>query len=74
MTKTKLRKALEALDLASPDHAADFFGVYERTVRRWTHGEKPVPQAVAMLLTVMLAENITTARVAEIMRTSQWRL
>lgn len=71
MTPTKFRKALYAVGLDNPVRAAEFFGAYERSVRRWTHGESPVPQPVSMLLEIMLAENISASRADQIIRNAK---
>ena len=58
---------LEELDLTQVG-AAKFLGVDERTGRRWASDERPVPQAVSMLLETMVAEGISVERVKEIVR------
>ena len=53
MTPHQYATAIAKLGL-SQRGAARFLGVGERTSRRWIAGEAPVPQAVAMLLRLMI--------------------
>lgn len=60
MTGADYRKALERLGLSSAE-AARLFDVDVRTVQRWLNDEVPVPQPIAMLLTVAIKKNIKPA-------------
>jgi len=66
MTANQFRGALKTLALSQLG-AARLFGADGRTARRWALGERPVPEAVAILLRLMLArkiaaEDVETAR------------
>lgn len=63
MTSLQFRTAIDRLSL-SQRGAAKFFGVYERTTRRWVSGETPVPEAVAKLLRLMIAHSLTPDEVS----------
>jgi hypothetical protein len=65
MRHNEYRDAIAALNLTQVA-AARFVKVDERTSRRWATGEIPIPHAVALLLRVMLAWNISPARVYEL--------
>ena len=54
MTAESYRAALDALDLSLSD-AAHLFGVKKRKARHWATGKRPVPRAVEIALTLMLA-------------------
>ncbi len=62
MTANQFRKALKALGL-SQGEAAKFLGVSLRTANGWANEVTPVPEAVAMLLTVMIKRKIAPADV-----------
>ena len=53
MTGAQYQGAIAALGLSQRASAA-FPGVDERTVRRWIADAAPIPQAVAMLLGLMI--------------------
>jgi hypothetical protein len=53
MTPTQYREAIARLGL-SQVAAGAFLGVAPRTSRAWALGERPVPQAVAMLLRLLM--------------------
>lgn len=50
--------AIKRLHL-SQEASARFLGVNYRTVCRWVAGEYPIPYVVELLLTYMLATNLT---------------
>jgi DNA-binding transcriptional regulator YiaG len=54
MNKTEYRSAIASLGLSQAG-AARFLGVNERTSRRWAIDGDPPPEAVAMLLRLMVA-------------------
>ena len=58
MNSDEYRAAIKKLGL-SQNGAARFFGVHSRTSQRWAYGELPVPQAVEMLLILMLVFKIS---------------
>lgn len=58
MTPTQFRDALRRLAV-SQRRSASLFGVGERTPRRWASGDAEVPEAVAILLRLMLAGKIS---------------
>jgi DNA-binding transcriptional regulator YiaG len=62
MPKTHYQRAIDAIGL-SQVKASDFFEVSRKTSPRWARGEAPVPGAVAKLLRVMLAHNISPQEV-----------
>jgi hypothetical protein len=47
--------------------AADFLNVDYSTSKRWMSGMHPIPHAVAMLLRVMIKNNLTVADVLALM-------
>ncbi len=53
MTKDEYRTSIARLGL-SQVKAGEMLGVNPRTSRRWALGEAPVPQAVALLLRLMM--------------------
>jgi DNA-binding transcriptional regulator YiaG len=53
MTPSQLQRTLDQLDL-SQRGAARFLKVDERTVRKWIAGNARIPEAVAMLLRLMI--------------------
>jgi DNA-binding transcriptional regulator YiaG len=65
MNQDEFRAALEEYGLTQPG-AAKFFGVDERTARRWasTHD---VPDAVAMVFALMRRFNLTPSQVRQIL-------
>lgn len=62
MTAAQLRAALDRLNLTGVA-AAELFGVEIRTVRRWVSGDSPVPDAVAIVLRLVVAGKVTLADV-----------
>lgn len=58
MTAEKFSATLDALGFETRASAARFLGTNERTVRRWANDEWIVPNAVAMLLAVMVKHGI----------------
>ena len=58
MTANQYRAALDRLGLSQVG-AARLFGAGERTSRHWASGDRAVPEAVAILLRLMLAGKIT---------------
>lgn len=62
MTANQIRAALDHLGLTQVA-AAGLFGVEARSVRRWVSGDSPVPDAVAVVLRLLIAEKITLADV-----------
>lgn len=58
MTPKQFRAAIEQLEL-SQVKAAALVGVDARTGRRWALGETTVPEAVAILLRLLMAKKIT---------------
>ena len=62
MSPEAFKATLAALDF-NQRTAAEFFGVNERQIRRWTIGEAPVPDAVRLLLGLMLAKKLTPSKV-----------
>jgi hypothetical protein len=68
MTTEEFRDALARLDLkhTGDDGASAFLGVGERTIRRWASDAREVPDAVAMLLRLMIARRITPARARQL--------
>lgn len=62
MTAEQFRECLDVLGLTQTGDAGAeaFLGVTERTVRRWAK-DRPVPDAVAMLLRLMVARRIRPA-------------
>jgi hypothetical protein len=57
MTPTQYATAIERLGLTQVG-AARFFGVGDRTSRRWISGEYDVPRAVAYCLNMMIKYNV----------------
>lgn len=60
MTPKQFRAALDRLDLSQVG-AARLFKADGRTARRWASGERSIPEAVAILLRLMLRGKITAA-------------
>jgi len=60
MTSTQYRVAIAALGL-SQVKAAKFLGVSVRTAHGWANDDTPIPEAVAMLLQVMVDKKIAPA-------------
>jgi hypothetical protein len=60
MTSNQYRKAIEQLGL-SQERAGLFFGYSARQSQRWAMGEASVPNAVAILLRLLLQGKITMA-------------
>lgn len=58
MTAKQYRAALKALEL-SQRGAARLFKAGERTSRAWALGEREVPEAIAILLRLMVAGKVT---------------
>lgn len=58
MSPTQYRAAIDKLEL-SQVKAAKLVGVDERTSRRWALGQTSVPEAVAILLRLLMAKKIT---------------
>jgi hypothetical protein len=65
MTADHYRRLLDATGLTQVS-AGRFFGYDERTARRWATGELPVPIAVAYLLELMEAFDLTPDAVRKI--------
>jgi len=65
MTPTQYREAIARLGL-SQVAAGAFLGVAPRTSRAWALGERPVPQAVAMLLRLMVTNGIAPTHVTSV--------
>lgn len=59
VTANQFRDALDRLQLSQLG-AARLFGADGRTARRWALGERSVPEAVAILLRLLMAGKITT--------------
>jgi hypothetical protein len=57
MTPTQYAAAIERLGLTQVG-AARFFGVGDRTSRRWISGEYEVPPAIAYCLILMIKHNV----------------
>ena len=57
MTANQIRAALDQLGLTQVA-AAQLFGVEARSVRRWVSGNSPVPDAVAIVLRLVVAGKI----------------
>lgn len=57
MTPKQLDDALDRVGI-SQRKAGPFFGVDERQVRRWIAGDARIPESVAKLLRVMIANKI----------------
>ena len=62
MTAEEFEQAIDQVNLSQIE-AAEFFGVNERSSRRWISGQHAVPQSVAMLLRVMVNNNITPEQI-----------
>ena len=60
MTHKQFKAALELLKWKQT-HAAIFFGVTDRTVRRWVAGDADIPPAVVFTIRAMLAQNMSPA-------------
>ena len=58
MTATQFRATLDRLDLTQVG-AARLLGSDERTVRRWASGDRTIPQAVVIMLRLLVAKKIT---------------
>jgi len=58
MTSKQFRTALDRLGLTQVG-TARLFGADPRTARRWALDERPIPDAVAILIRLMLAGQIT---------------
>lgn len=58
MTPNQFRSALDRLGLSQAGAAA-LVGADPRTGRRWALGERAVPECVAILLRLLMAEKIT---------------
>lgn len=54
MSATALNKAIDELGM-SQVAAAEYFGINERTMRRYALGEYPVPRAIELQLKTLLA-------------------
>ena len=63
MTGEDLQMHLHRLDLHF-NEAAVLFECHERTVRRWAHGEMPVPTAVGLLLIRLMSTEVKEFRTA----------
>lgn len=58
MTGDQLQKAIDKLEL-SQVAAANFLGIGISTFKRWLTDETLTPEAVAMLLAIMIANKMT---------------
>jgi hypothetical protein len=58
MTGDDYRHAIDHLGMTQVG-SARFFGVNDKTPRRWISGEHPIPCAVSMLLRVMVRHHLT---------------
>jgi len=58
VTANQIRAALDHLGLTQVA-VAQLFGVEARSVRRWVSGDSPVPDAVAVVLRLVVAGKIT---------------
>ena len=67
MTPNQFRAALDKLGLSQLG-AARLFGTGERTPRRWASGDAEIPEAVAILLRLMLAGKITADDIEKVRR------
>lgn len=65
MSKSEYRAAIASLGLSQAG-AARFLGVNERTSRRWAIDGDPAPEAVALLLRLMVAVRWTPERVKKL--------
>ena len=57
MNGAEFQKFIKQLGLTQVA-AASFFGVNETTARRWATGRRPIPDAVSMLLHVMVGKGL----------------
>jgi transcriptional regulator with XRE-family HTH domain len=64
MTAKQYRDAIRALGLSQAG-AAQFFKVDDRTARRWALGESEIPEAVAMLLRLMIRLRLKPEQLTE---------
>jgi hypothetical protein len=62
---TEFRAALSVLGIA-PHRAAQWFGITSRSLRRWAHGDRHVPAAVAILTRLLVAEMITITQLEQV--------
>lgn len=62
MTGAEYEAAIGRLGLTQ-EAAGTFLGVAGRTSRRWVSGDAPIPEAVALLLRVMVARGLDAATV-----------
>ena len=58
MTAKQYRDAIQTLGM-SQTRAAQFFKVDDQTSRRWALGQSEIPEAVAMLLRLMIRLRLT---------------
>lgn len=72
MKAAQFRECLDVLGLkqTGAEGADTFLGVNESTVRRWARGAIPIPDAVAMLLRLMIARGVNTAAARRYLRAS----
>lgn len=64
MSPTDFLAARERLGLSQVE-VARFLGKGERIIRRYEHGQTPVPRETSMLLRLMLALKLTPEKVME---------
>ena len=65
MTGEQYQNAIDHIGMTQVG-SARFFGVHERTPRRWISGSLTIPSAVAMLLRVMIHYSLTPDNVLHI--------
>lgn len=70
MTSDQLRAYLDVFKLTQHG-AARFFGVDERTVRRWAMGYLPIPRSVAMTFMLMDEYALDPADVEAMMKAEE---
>ena len=62
MTPTELKSARAQLGGLTQSQLAEIIGIkWDRTIRKWESGERPVPDAVAMLLNLFLENPVLIA-------------
>jgi DNA-binding transcriptional regulator YiaG len=67
VTSLEFRAAIETLGMTQ-GQTATFLGVALRTVSGWAIGQYPIPDAVAMLLHVMIERRIAAADIQATIR------
>ena len=62
MTPQQLKSARAQLGGLTQSQMAEIIGIkHDRTIRKWESGERPVPDAVAMLLNLFLENPVLIA-------------